>query len=657
VGGLRVAVTVLAILPLAGIAAAAPPTLPNGWPAGLHLGIADPSGGAAALRATSALGFRYHYLSGGLGNGWTRWGNGQFVRDYVRESVLHGFIPVFSYYMLLQSGAGGGSEGDVVAANLQDTGLMADYFRDLRHVFEQAAAFPGSPIVLHVEPDLWGYLQQRGSDDGAGIPAKVGATGLAELAGLPDTLGGFARALGVLRDRYAPNVLLAYHLSVWGTRADFAAANASDADVDHLATRAAAFFRSIDGPFDLVFGEFSDRDAAFKELVDPRDGGASWWDAEDFRRHVRFLATFVGVAARRVVLWQIPLGNTRMRAMDNTWNHYQDNRVEWLLDDPGRGHLQAYVAAGVAGFLFGRGAGGATCACDASGDGVTDPPPINGNTRPSLSADDDGGFFRDRVAAYYAAGALALAPGPGPPPSAPRRARFDWDGDGRADVAVFGPAAGEWRHLPSGGGGAATVRWGNAAYGDTLVPADYDGDGRTDRAVFRRPTGEWFILRTSDGGPGYVVWGAGALGDVAVPADYDGDGRADVAVFRPGTGEWFILRTSDGGLIHVWWGSGPAGDDPVPADYDGDGRADLAVFRRQTGEWFVLRTSDGGVRRVPFGSAVFGDTPVPADYFGVGGVQVAVYRTTTGQWFLSDPAGGALTVGWGVPDLGERPAR
>jgi hypothetical protein len=95
----------------------------------------------------------------------------------------------------------------------------------------------------------------------------------------------------------------------------------------------------------------------------------------------------------------------------------------------------------------------------------------------------------------------------------------------------------------------------------------------------------------------------------------------------------------------------------VPADYDGDGRADLAVFRRQTGEWFVLRTSDGGVRRVPFGSAVFGDTPVPADYFGVGGVQVAVYRTTTGQWFLSDPAGGALTVGWGVPDLGERPAR
>ena len=408
--------TALLLALVAGPAVAGPgsnlPSPPPGWPDVLHLGLADSPGGAAALRATSRLGFRYQYLSGGLGNGWARWGNGQFVRDYISESVLHEFTPVFSYYMLLQSGSGGGSEGDIVAANLQNAGLMAGYFDDLRRFFEQAAAFPGSPVVLHVEPDLWGYLHQRGGDDGAGIPVKVGATGLPDLAGLPDTLSGFARALGVLRDRYAPHVRLAYHLSVWGTRADFASANSSDAEVDHLATRAAAFFRSIGGPFELVFGEFSDRDAGFKQLVDPGDGGASWWDAEDFRRHVRFLATFVGVAGKRVVLWQIPLGNTRMLAMNNTWNHYQDNRVEWLLDDPGRGHLQAYVEAGVIGFLFGRGADGATCACDASGDGVTNPGPIGSNTGSSLSADDDG-IFRQKAGEYYAAGALLLAPPPG----------------------------------------------------------------------------------------------------------------------------------------------------------------------------------------------------------------------------------------------------
>ncbi|MDE3094366.1 MAG: hypothetical protein KGK07_00005, partial [Chloroflexota bacterium] len=58
--------------------------------------------------------------------------------------------------------------------------------------------------------------------------------------------------------------------------------------------------------------------------------------------------------------------------------------------------------------LFGRGADGATCACDAAGDGITNPAPINGNTGVSLSADDDGGFFRQKAAAYYAAGAMRL---------------------------------------------------------------------------------------------------------------------------------------------------------------------------------------------------------------------------------------------------------
>jgi len=119
------------------------------------------------------------------------------------------------------------------------------------------------------------------------------------------------------------------------------------------------------------------------------------------------------------VMWQIPLGNTKMRALDNTWNHYQDNRVEWLLDDPGRTHLSEYLQAGVVAFLFGRGANGATCACDAANDGVTNPALINGNTGLSLNADDDGGFFRQKAAAYYSAGAMTLPGGSVSPTSTP----------------------------------------------------------------------------------------------------------------------------------------------------------------------------------------------------------------------------------------------
>jgi hypothetical protein len=94
--------------------------------------------------------------------------------------------------------------------------------------------------------------------------------------------------------------------------------------------------------------------------------------------------------------------------MDNTLDHYQDNRSRWLLGPGSRPRLRAYVAAGFAGFLFGRGADGATCACDAAGDGVTNPAPIIGNTEQSVSADDDGGYFKRQSAAYYRAGAVGL---------------------------------------------------------------------------------------------------------------------------------------------------------------------------------------------------------------------------------------------------------
>ena len=56
------------------------------------------------------------------------------------------------------------------------------------------------------------------------------------------------------------------------------------------------------------------------------------------------------------------------------------------------------------------------------GDGVTNPAASGTHTRASLSADDDGGYLRDRVGAYYDAGGLSLVPGddtPPPPPDDP----------------------------------------------------------------------------------------------------------------------------------------------------------------------------------------------------------------------------------------------
>jgi hypothetical protein len=395
-----------------GHSAEAAGTLPAGWPSSLQIGSADSPGGAAAMKSTAPFGFRYQYLAGGVntGSGWATWNsNGQFATFYIQDSVANGIIPVFTYYQIRQSAPGSGmAETDGVVANLQNTATMSAFYADLKLFFQRAGAFPNNKVVLHVEPDMWGYIQQRGGDNAANFAVKVGSTGVPEVAGLPDNASGLAKAVVKLRDTYAPNVVLAYHLSIWGTGVDIQWSQTADAETDALATRAGNFYNSLGANFDISFAEFSDRDAGFKQAI-YGDGGASWFDADDFARHARFLGKFSSVTQKRLVLWQIPLGNTKMRAENNTWNHYQDNRVEWLLDDTTRAHLQTYINSGVVAFLFGRGADGPTCACDANGDGVTNPAPINGNNLTSLNADDDGGFFKQKVAAYYAAGAMSLS--------------------------------------------------------------------------------------------------------------------------------------------------------------------------------------------------------------------------------------------------------
>ena len=262
--------------------------------------------------------------------------------------------------------------------------------------------------MLHVEPDFWGYAEQASKSNKAStVPAAVASTGLPELAGLPNTVAGFAQAIVALRNKLAPNVILAYHMSIWGTLHDIVYEKPSDATVRRYAARSAVFERSLGARFDIAFGEFSDRDAGFYQVV--QGNPKTWFKPTDFRRHLLYMKTFVRAAKLRLVIWQIPYGNKIMRAQSNTWNHYQDNRVQWLLGSSGRAHLRAYAKAGVVAFLFGRGADGATCACDAAGDGVTNPAPINGNTRRSYSADDDGGYFRVRAKNYYKGKALKIS--------------------------------------------------------------------------------------------------------------------------------------------------------------------------------------------------------------------------------------------------------
>jgi hypothetical protein len=105
-------------------------------------------------------------------------------------------------------------------------------------------------------------------------------------------------------------------------------------------------------------------------------------------------------AHRRIVMWQVPIGNQYFDTMNNSAGHYQDNRAEYILSN-----VASFAQAGIIGVLFGPGNGGTTFV-DWMKDGITNPAPISTyecnfcNNHRSQYADDDGGYLRLFVGQY-----------------------------------------------------------------------------------------------------------------------------------------------------------------------------------------------------------------------------------------------------------------
>jgi hypothetical protein len=374
------------------------------------------------MRATNgaAWDFRYQYLAGGVntGQGWETWNSpsGQFAAYYVNDSAQNGYIPALVYYEMLQSNGPCSQCGEAqrALAHLASGSTMAAYFANWRLLLQTIAATGHRALVI-VEPDLWGFMEQTAGQGGSAgsVPAAVASSGDADAQGLPNTAQGFAWALLRMRTRYAPGVMLALHISNWGAGIDLDSNTDSQLDAPALARTTAQFYAGLgirgnpaDIPaWDLVSNDVADHDSG---------QGATWWDRTNthfpnFSRYLAFVQALVGALGKRLIMWQVPEGNQYFATMNNSPHHTQDNRPEYIL-----GHVANFAQAGVVAVLFGPGNNG-TNVDDVAHDGVVNFTPISTyecdrcNTHLSTYPDDDGGYLRLFVGAYYRAGALKLA--------------------------------------------------------------------------------------------------------------------------------------------------------------------------------------------------------------------------------------------------------
>jgi hypothetical protein len=377
--------------------------------------------------------YRYAYLSAGVntGHGWETWNSpaGAYATYYMNNSGADGYIPVFTYYELLQSNPSTGSnESDRDFSNLNNTATMNAYYANFKLLMQTAGTY-GNQVVVHVEPDLWGYLEQRAAGGSAStLSASVASSGFADVTGLPNTAQGFAWALLKLRDLYAPNALLAIHASLWGSGIDLASTTDATTNPVGIADATAAFLNSAgiaSNPYgstwDAVFNDVDDHDAAWWEQQGADNQYFThWWDptntrAPNFSRYLSYVAELHAKTSVPQVVWQVPIGNQYYLTMNNTCGHYQDNVAQYFI-----AHATDLFNAGLVGVLFGAGNACQTTNTDYPADGVTN---NNGapttdtlggcsacNTHTSVYSDNDGGFLRVFVGYYYWTAAYSMSP-------------------------------------------------------------------------------------------------------------------------------------------------------------------------------------------------------------------------------------------------------
>lgn len=339
-------------LPLGAFVVLARPggSIPSGMPQRFSLGTSEwnrEAGKDWQVNSGVPWNYAYQYITYGWEN-WNRDANGNpyFVDLFVKQAWSKNYIPVISVYMMLEVPPATGEGGPQYASKLQNADTVRNYLASLERAAQQARG--DKPAIFQLEPDFYGFMQQLSNrsdrpagvhpDDPASFPVAL------NVPGYPNNLVGFGKRMVDVVRAAAPNVLVAPHASMWATNQD--PQSATPAEAMEMARRTAAFINAMGGAeSDLFFVEWSDRDAG--------SGLRPWWDDTNralphLSRAMLWKNTLSAAAGKRLVLWQVPVGNIEL---DNTCDRYRDNRVMYISRHP-----RDLFDAGVAAVLFGAGA-------------------------------------------------------------------------------------------------------------------------------------------------------------------------------------------------------------------------------------------------------------------------------------------------------------
>jgi len=324
--------------------------------------------------------FRYTYISGGIFDGTTPcascatgctasgkscansaggcawWGcwqydkdpPGAYARTFFATNKSDNQIPMITYYQILQASGAQEGQGEVAAAN--NAMFMARYFADWRFLLQQIGQ---SIVMLHIEPDFWGYAEQPGKDAHS-VPAAVASANATDCGSLENSIAGMGQCMIAMVRKYAPNARVGLHASAWSTNMDVAGNTNPSFDIAGEAKKTAAFLVQCGADkSDFITVEASDRDAGYYSSI----GKNTWWDdtnakLPNFHQDFAWLTALAEAANKPLVDWQLPVGNMSLPNTNNAWH---DNRVDYFFAHPAE-----LAATHMIGFAFGAGAGGQT---------------------------------------------------------------------------------------------------------------------------------------------------------------------------------------------------------------------------------------------------------------------------------------------------------